>query len=84
MCLLCLVIPLALFWPWVRWVALCLAALFLLVAAPLLALIARRDLPVLLLAPWLLAARSLALGVGLAAGTVRFWLRPHVRGGSTS
>jgi cellulose synthase/poly-beta-1,6-N-acetylglucosamine synthase-like glycosyltransferase len=82
--LLCLAIPLAPFWPWVRWVALGLAALFVLAAAPLLALIARRDPPVLLLAPWLLAARSLTSGMGLAAGTVRFWLRPHVRSRSTS
>ncbi len=57
-------------WTPLLWAALgCLVA-FVASALPFMAKIARRDAPVLLIAPLMLLARAGALGVGLAAGAV--------------
>lgn len=63
---------LALFWAPVRWIALAVTALFVLTAVPFLLRVARRDAAVAVVAPFLLVLRALALGMGLAAGFLRF------------
>ena len=70
--LLGLFLPLALFWAPARWSVLVFAALYLLVAAPFLVRTLCRDPAVASVAPFLLLLRSLALGTGLVAGTLRF------------
>ena len=77
--LLGLLIPLVALWPPARWPALAVAALFALSAVRFLVRVARRDPVVALVAPVLLLVRSLALGVGLVAGFLRFSRRPSPR-----
>jgi GT2 family glycosyltransferase len=77
--ILCLLFPLALWLSWARWSMLALLGLFVLTAFSLLLRVARRDPPVLLVAPCLLAVRSLALGTGLILGTLRFLNRSPAR-----
>lgn len=59
---------------WVRWPLLAVAAGFLASALPFLRHVARRDRAVLAIAPLLLVVRALMLGLGYAAGQVR-WSR---------
>ncbi len=59
--------------PWLpsaAWGAVLAGGLFLAAALPLAVRIARSDPPVLLVAPLLIVLRALALGLGLAAGTL--------------
>jgi len=67
------------FWAVARWLALSIAALFVLTAAPFLLRVVRRDLAVAAVAPLLLVWRALALGTGLVAGFLRFSCRASPR-----
>ena len=69
--LLAPVCVLSAFWRPGLWGLAAVAAAFLVSALPLLIRIARRDPPVLLVAPWLIVIRGLALGTGLVQGFVR-------------
>ena len=80
--LLCLSLLLAPFWTQALWGSLALGILFLLSSLSLLLRVARRDPAVVPVAPFLLLARALALGTGLAAGLVRFWFRESPHSGS--
>ena len=53
---------------WLLWAALAAQVAFFATAVPFLLKLARRDLPVLLVAPALLVARALSSGLGLAVG----------------
>ncbi|MCC7361777.1 MAG: sugar transferase [Anaerolineales bacterium] len=55
---------------WLLWGALAAQGVFFATAVPFLLKLARRDPPVLLVAPGLLMARALASGLGLAVGLV--------------
>jgi len=68
-----------LFWPPAGWVALSAALLFGLSGAPFCWRAMRRDLALGLAAFWLLLVRALALGSGLAVGTLRFLRQPGTR-----
>ena len=70
--LLCLLVPIAPWLSFARWSMLALSMVFTLTALPLLVHVARRDLPVLLIAPGMLIVRALALAAGLVLGTFRF------------
>ncbi|MEA3339293.1 MAG: glycosyltransferase [Chloroflexota bacterium] len=67
---------LAPFWSPIRWGALVLAALLWLTMMPFLLRLVGRDRAVAAAAPFLLTLRALALGAGLLAGFIRFYL-PH-------
>ena len=72
--LLALLAPVAVvaaFWPSGRWGIAAMAAAFAVSAMPFLCRIARRDPAVLLVAPWLILVRGLALAAGLAKGFVQ-------------
>lgn len=73
--LLIALLPLALFCSPARWAALTAAALFVLTMAPFLRRTAARDPAVMAVAPFLLSLRALALGTGLLAGFIRFYLQ---------
>jgi lipopolysaccharide/colanic/teichoic acid biosynthesis glycosyltransferase/glycosyltransferase involved in cell wall biosynthesis len=60
----------ALAWPLLGWAGLAALVVFLLSAVPFLVKVARRDAPVLTVAPLMLLVRAGALGAGLCAGTV--------------
>jgi len=73
--LLIALLPLALFWSLARWAVLTAAALFALTMAPFLFRTVARDPAVIAAAPFLLSLRALALGTGLLAGFIRFYLQ---------
>jgi cellulose synthase/poly-beta-1,6-N-acetylglucosamine synthase-like glycosyltransferase len=79
----CACVLLAPWLAWARWGALVVLALALSAASPLLVRAARRDLALLPVACLLVLVRALALGTGLVAGAVRFWLRRPVRVGNS-
>ena len=66
---------LSLLWPPGSWIWGAVAITYALSMGPLLARVARRDPPVLWVAPLLILARALALGAGFACGVLRFWFR---------
>jgi hypothetical protein len=69
---------LSLFWPPLGLpVAIGLWLAFGLSMWPLLIKIARRDPPVLLIAPLMIFVRTLALGLGLLGGLLRFYVFPR-------
>jgi len=70
--LLCLLLPLALFWSPVLWGVLAAAVLFFLSTVSFLVRAIRRDLAVAAVAPLFLLLRSLALGTGLTIGFLHF------------
>ncbi len=65
-------LPAALFWTPARWGAGATALAFLLTALPFTWKALRKDLPVGLLAPFMLAVRALTLTAGFAAGQIHF------------
>jgi glycosyltransferase involved in cell wall biosynthesis len=65
---------LGLMWPIGRPIAIGLWLIFGLSMLPLLIKIARRDSPVLLVAPIMITTRALALGLGLLIGLLKFYL----------
>ncbi len=67
------------FWPSARWPALAALTLFFLTTTPFLLRVLRHDPPVAAVAPFLLFARALALGAGLAAGFLRFSREKNTR-----
>ncbi len=69
--LVLLTLALTPFFGWAVWGAAALGGLFAISAVPELASIARRDPKVLVIVPAMLPLRALALGAGLAAGTLR-------------
>lgn len=69
-----LLIPLAPLWSSARWGIAILSACFALTALPFLLRVVQQDLPVMVVAPFLLLLRALALGMGLVAGFLRFGL----------
>jgi lipopolysaccharide/colanic/teichoic acid biosynthesis glycosyltransferase/glycosyltransferase involved in cell wall biosynthesis len=71
--LLCLLLPLALFWPLLRGITLVVSILFFLSMASFLLRTLRRDPPVIVIAPGMLLTRALALGAGLTVGFLNFW-----------
>lgn len=76
--LLILMVP-ALLWTPARWAVVLAGVVFLLTALPLLLRAARRDPAVLMVAPFLLLLRGLALGLGLVKGSLYFTWRPSSR-----
>ncbi len=62
-----LVVP-ALVWTLGRWLVLATVALFILTTVPFLLRVARRDVVIAIVSPFLLVVRALALGTGLVAG----------------
>jgi GT2 family glycosyltransferase len=64
-------------WPAGRPLTIGLWTIFGLSMLPLLIKIARRDRPVLLVAPIMITVRALALGLGMLSGLLRFTLRRH-------
>ncbi|MBU0703946.1 MAG: glycosyltransferase [Chloroflexi bacterium] len=73
--LLIALLPLALFCSLAGWVALTVGVLFVLTMAPFLLHTVARDPAVIAAAPFLLLLRALALGTGLLAGFIRFYLQ---------
>ncbi len=74
-----LIIPVlaaSLVWAQLLWVALALAAIFVLTAVPFLALVARKDAAVLVVALPLLVVRAAASGAGFAWGMFRPYSSP--------
>lgn len=65
------------FWVLARWFALSVAVTFAITAAPFLYRVICWDPVVVVIAPFLLIARALALGTGLVAGFLRFSRRPN-------
>jgi lipopolysaccharide/colanic/teichoic acid biosynthesis glycosyltransferase/glycosyltransferase involved in cell wall biosynthesis len=66
-----LLVP-ALFWTTGRWLVLATTVLFSVTTIPFLLRVTRRDVAVALASPFLIVWRASALGIGLAAGFLRF------------
>jgi lipopolysaccharide/colanic/teichoic acid biosynthesis glycosyltransferase len=63
-----LLLPLALIWSAVAWVALAALLAFLMTCTPFMVYLAQQDMLLAVIAPFLLATRTLALGGGLLVG----------------